>query len=184
MDEIVTTFITLKEMLNDRHIDTENLNHISDIELSVLAKTNPIFSIKILENLSVIYYLSSKFKISDLKKYIPDGGKVIIIFKEKINNLNIKNIKESAKNGLEIFMMKELMFNISKHYLVPKHEVIKDDELLKVIDVYKIKQKSQLPIILKSDPMARYHDINPGEIVKITRPSPSAGETIVYRYCV
>lgn len=49
-----------------------------------------------------------------------------------------------------------------------------------MMNIYQIKQKSQLPIILRTDPMAKYLDVKSGDVVKVTRISPSAGETIVY----
>lgn len=183
MNEVIRTFITLKEMLNDRKVDTSNLDCISDAELEIMYRTNKIFSIQVNENFKIIYYMNSKFKINDLKKLIDNEEKIIIIFKEKINNLNIKNLKEYEAN-IELFLIKELLINISKHTLVPKHEIIKDpEEISKILTQFQLKTKSQLPIILRSDPMARYLDIKSGDIVKITRNSPSAGEAIVYRYC-
>jgi DNA-directed RNA polymerase subunit H (RpoH/RPB5) len=183
-NDVVRTFITVKEMLGDRNIEIDNLDSISDNELTIMSKKFNIFSLDITPTFKIIYYLNNKFKINDLKKFIEDNDKIIIIFKEKINNLNIKNLKELNVVGLETFTIKELLFNISRHDLVPKHEIITDSEVKEMMDMYQIKQKSQLPIILRTDPMAKYLDVKSGDVVKVTRISPSAGETIVYRYCV
>ena len=184
MNEIVTSYITLKEMLIDRGVNNENLDAISNEELKIMAKTSKIFSLKVNDEMSVIYYTNPKFKINDLKKYLDDSKHIILIFKEKVNNLNIKNIKENTNVFVEIFMLKELQYNISRHILVPKHEIVHDQgEIDIILDTYQVK-KTQLPIIMKTDPMARYLDVKAGEIVKITRNSPSAGEAILYRYCV
>lgn len=183
-NDVVRTFITVKEMLGDRNIEIDNLDSISDNELTIMSKKFNIFSLDITPTFKIIYYLNNKFKINDLKKFIEDNDKIIIIFKEKINNLNIKNLKELNVVGLETFTIKELLFNISRHDLVPKHEIIDDSEVKEMMDMYQIKQKSQLPIILRTDPMAKYLDVKSGDVVKVTRISPSAGETIVYRYCV
>lgn len=183
-NDVVRTFITIKEMLSDRNIEIDNLDSISNEELTMMSKKFNIFSLDVSEHFKVIYYLNNKFKINDLKKFIEDNDKVIIIFKEKINNLNVKNLKELNIIGLETFTIKELLFNISKHELVPKHEIVKDDEIKEMMEMYQIKQKSQLPIILRTDPMAKYLDVKSGDVIKVTRISPSAGETIVYRYCV
>ena len=40
------------------------------------------------------------------------------------------------------------------------------------------------PLMLSSDPVARYHGLLPGAMVKITRPSPTAGECVLYRVVV
>lgn len=184
MNEVVKSYITLKEMFVDRGIETEMLNAISDVELNIMSKVNKIFSIQVNEKTKIVYYINSKFKIGDLKKYFIDDEHIILVFKEKINNLNIKNLKEQTNVTIEIFMMKELQYNISKHTLVPKHMIVHDsEEIDSILDTYRLK-KNQLPIILKADPMARYLDVKVGDIVKVTRNSPSAGEAIVYRFCV
>ena len=171
-------------MLMDRGVNIDNLDAISDAELRIMSKVNKIFSLQVNENLKIVYYTNNKFKILDLKKYFEDDGHIILVFKEKINNLNIKNLREQTNVYIEIFMLKELQFNISRHMLVPKHEIVHDEEEINtLLDTYQLK-RNQLPILLKTDPMARYLDVKAGDIVKITRNSPSAGEAILYRYCV
>lgn len=185
MNDVVKSYVTLREMLVDRQIDISNLDSISDLEIDIMTRTNKIFSFNVNDNFRIIYYMNPKFKINDLKKYFGDEEKIIIIFKEKINNLNIKNLKDFENINIEIFILKELLFNISKHTLVPKHEIVKDEaEINTIMETYQLKSKNQLPIILKTDPMSRYLDIKSGDIVKITRKSPSAGLAVMYRYCI
>ena len=81
--------------------------------------------------------------------------------------------------------MSELLFNISKHCLIPKHEPIRDDDAIQeIIARYSLKARQQLPLIFKTDPMARYLGLRPKELVKITRYTPAAGEYVIYRCCV
>lgn len=183
-NELIQSFVTLKEMLVDRGINIDRLNSISDKELDTMSKVHKIFSLDVSDKLKIVYHINTKFKINELKKFMNDDEHIIIVFKEKINNLNIKNMREQSNIQIEIFMMKALQYNISKHVLVPKHEIVKDtEEIDNLLNTYKLR-KNQLPIILHTDPMARYLNIKVGEIVKIIRSSPSAGEAIVYRYCV
>jgi DNA-directed RNA polymerases I, II, and III subunit RPABC1 len=112
-----------------------------------------------------------------------DNTRYIIIFKERINNLNMRNLKEHMP-GVEIFSLSEMMFNVSRHAYVPKHEIVSDpEEVAAVMTNYNIKQKAQFPVILRTDAMSKYLDIKIGDLVRITRPSVSAGESIVYRIC-
>lgn len=184
MNELIKSFVTLKEMLVDRGVDVSRLNSISDAELNIMSKSHKIFSVEVNDSMKIVYHINTKFKINELKKYLGENEHIIVVFKEKINNLNIRNMRDQNNVFIEIFMMKELQFNISRHMLVPKHEIMKnDDEIDKLLKTYNLK-KNQLPIILHSDPMARYLNVKVGDIVKITRDSPSAGIAIVYRYCV
>jgi len=72
---------------------------------------------------------------------------------------------------------------ILEHELVPKHEVLPPEEALKVLKKLGV-TPDKLPWIRASDPVARAIGAKPGDIVKITRKSPTAGEIVVYRYVV
>ncbi len=190
-NNIYRSFVTLKEMLTDQNQDISLLNNISNEELEIIHRqSDNIFQIFANDHLKIIYYLNTKFKFADLKKYIQskDNEKVtdiIIIFKEKINSFNPKNIDDFNNINLQTFIIKELLFNISKHSLVPRHEVVKDStEISKLVEHYNLKSKLQFPIILKTDPMAKYLNVQSGELVRVTRISPSSGESVLYRCCV
>jgi len=73
--------------------------------------------------------------------------------------------------------------DITKHRLVPKHEVLSPEEAKKVLETYGV-EPHQLPLLLSKDPVAKIIGAKPGDIVKITRKSPTAGEIVVYRYVV
>ena len=67
---------------------------------------------------------------------------------------------------------------------LPKHEIVPNDQHELLMKELYITQKSQFPLILYHyDPITRVVGAVPGDIIKITRPSPSAGEYIIYRYC-
>jgi DNA-directed RNA polymerase subunit H (RpoH/RPB5) len=85
---------------------------------------------------------------------------------------------------LSVFMFSDLHFNPTKHHLVDKHTKLNKDEIKDLMTHYNIKSKTQLPIILKSDPIARWLGIRPGDIVKIDRYNPNSGLTYYYRACV
>ena len=76
---------------------------------------------------------------------------------------------------------KEAKLDISKHELVPKHTIITKEEAEELRKKYKI-ELYQLPYIKSSDPVARMIDAKPGDVVKILRKSPTAGEAVAYRY--
>jgi DNA-directed RNA polymerase subunit H len=74
-------------------------------------------------------------------------------------------------------------FNILKHELVPRHIILSSQEAEELLSKYHIKPY-QLPYIKASDPAARAIGAKPGDIIKIVRKSPTAGESLYYRYVV
>ena len=74
-------------------------------------------------------------------------------------------------------------FDVMKHDLVPRHELLSDEEARGIIERYGV-TPDQLPKISANDPVARAVRAKPGQIVKIKRKSPTAGEAVAYRYVV
>ena len=72
---------------------------------------------------------------------------------------------------------------IPDHIYVPKHEIINKDEAEKVLEKYHTKP-TEMPLIFVSDPAIRGLGVKPGDMIKITRKSPTAGESLYYRYVV
>lgn len=173
----------LIEMLEDRGIKTG----LSPAGALDLIGSNPNYFEFLIDKTKVVYYLTSKFKWADLKKSFEEEATYdlyVLVVREKPTQNNLKFIN-ATKLPIQIFELRELQFNISKHSLVPKHELISDKtEVDSIIKENNLKSKHQLPIILKTDPMAKYLNLKTGDIIKITRVSPTAGEYIVYRCCL
>jgi len=74
-------------------------------------------------------------------------------------------------------------FDIRLHVLVPKHEVLPKEEAREVLERYKV-APHQLPLIKSTDPAAKAIGAKHGDIIKITRNSPTAGKAIAYRYVI
>ena len=71
-------------------------------------------------------------------------------------------------------------YDISKHTLVPKHTKLSEKEKEIILNKYNI-SVTQLPRILKNDSAIKDLKLKQGDVVKITRQSPTAGEIIFYR---
>uniref|UniRef100_A0A6C0IXS7 RNA polymerase subunit H/Rpb5 C-terminal domain-containing protein n=1 Tax=viral metagenome TaxID=1070528 RepID=A0A6C0IXS7_9ZZZZ len=90
---------------------------------------------------------------------------------------------EKNNRNVQIFHINRLIFNITKHHLVPKHEVLNTDEKIFIKKKLLLSNYEQLPIILTTDVIAKYHNMKHGDVCKIYRPSKNAGHHICYRYC-
>jgi len=72
--------------------------------------------------------------------------------------------------------------DVSKHVLVPKHEIVSEEEKAQLIKMYG--SLKNFPRILSSDPQVKLLGAKPGDVIKIVRKSEVAGETIYYRVVI
>jgi DNA-directed RNA polymerase I, II, and III subunit RPABC1 len=101
---------------------------------------------------------------------------IIYVVKNKPNTFVYKEIKEND----EIFLSSELVFNRTKHRLVPKHVLLNEAEKKDVLSTYDCRD-TQIPRMVFTDYVARYYGAKQGSMFKIYRPSPSSGVYITYR---
>ena len=80
-------------------------------------------------------------------------------------------------------MKKKVAINIFENELVPKHEILSEEEKKKLLERHGIKEK-ELPKILESDPAVRALGAKKGDVIRITRKSQTAGEYYYYRLVV
>ncbi len=73
-----------------------------------------------------------------------------------------------------------MKMDILKHELVPHHEILTEEEAEKLLKTYNLR-KEQLPRILVDDPVVKAIKAKEGDIIKIVRRSPTAGESVMYR---
>lgn len=146
---------TLNEMMTDRgfvlkdniaHCDTQTI-HVKILDLKKIGKK---------ELLAVI----DEMEEEDIKH-------LILVIPQKLTPLALQELNNTSYE-IEIFLYKELLFNITRHYLQPKMKILTIEEKKSLIR--QIKQ-SQLPIIVKTDPVCKYFNAKPGMIFKFERPS-------------
>ncbi len=76
--------------------------------------------------------------------------------------------------------MKKPKFKIDKHILTPKHSKLSDKDKVQLLERYKITDK-ELPKISSNDAAVKELDPKVGDVIKIIRKSPTAGQSIFYR---
>jgi DNA-directed RNA polymerase I, II, and III subunit RPABC1 len=111
--------------------------------------------------------------------------RAIIVVKVNLTPFAKAAVKEMSLRGyrVEYFRDSELLVDITEHKLVPEHIVLTNQQKLELLERYRLKP-SQLPRIQLTDPIARYYGLKHQQVVKIIRPSETAGRYVTYRICV
>ena len=86
----------------------------------------------------------------------------------------LSNLDSSGKVKVSLFPMDNFKFCLIEHRLVKIHQKVKKDEAIKIKEKY---GGDRLPVILSSDPIARYYNFRSGDIISVVR----KGGSIVYR---
>ena len=73
--------------------------------------------------------------------------------------------------------------NQIEHEFVPLHERISEEETEQLLQEYGIK-RLHLPKINLTDPAIKKSGVDRGDVIKITRKSPTAGTTTYYRVVI
>jgi DNA-directed RNA polymerase I, II, and III subunit RPABC1 len=113
---------------------------------------------------------------------------VVVIVLEDVADVfhaSALNTLIGEKCHIRFFKAHNLIFDPRDHVLVPPHTKVPASEHAEFLKQRYISSKANLPIIrFHEDMIARIMGLVPGDIVKITRPSPSAGIYEVYRVCM
>lgn len=189
--DIRRCWATLKDMIADRGLDAPELLAISAEDMSAAAAGKLVFHLDAPSiRCRFVFELGARFKSSNIKKLLEktDGiDTFMLIVREAPTSTALKGLEATAGKGkcIELFRLDELQYNVSRHQLVPPHIAVRDEAtILSVLEKYQLRNRWHLPLILTSDPMARYLGLKHGELVRIDRPSPSAGSYTLYRCCM
>jgi DNA-directed RNA polymerase I, II, and III subunit RPABC1 len=123
----------------------------------------------------------------------PKTTEVIIIYKmlDKMSAENTESYDKAAleawaknKFKIQFFPITRLVNNPMKHVLQPKFEIVSEEQKKIVMKECYARDLSQFPFIkFHNDAVARFMGLVPGQMVKITSASPTAGEYVKYRVC-
>tara|TARA_B100000900_G_C20555368_1_gene706585 strand:- start:737 stop:1492 length:756 start_codon:yes stop_codon:yes gene_type:complete len=143
-----------------------------DKEDSLLVIINEPVSDNITDNIETTY----KAGLSELKSGInPELTKEMKTSNFEVGIQYFRNI--------HIFHIDTLIHNLLQHTLVPQHIPIRHKQEIQKILSETNAELYQLPVILRTDPIAKLVRLCPGDICKIIRTSEKCGESVYYRVC-
>lgn len=189
---------TTLELLEDRDYEvSEELKNISYYDFKELFDKNKLdFLVDHKDEkdkqLYVYHHIDtknfSKKDLVNLGKMIKDDyptkiTNVILIVDDNPTSQITKELTTQEYKNFEIFLLKELLINISKHKYQPKFEILTKEESEKVFKENGFNAVN-CPTMLSTDPIAKYYGMKTGQLIKITRHSATTGESIYYRIVV
>jgi DNA-directed RNA polymerase subunit H len=155
------------------------------------------------ERTIVKYHLNKKINIKQVdslvngiyEKYKLNGTKDCLIIMN-INEILIKpeklhddKVTQIVNNYLldnkfvQIYGLKNFMFNISKHILQPKHTILTNEQVKEVLTRFNLKLVN-MPKITRENPMAKYIGARPNQVIQIERFNQTTGINMYYRLVI
>jgi DNA-directed RNA polymerase subunit H len=206
IDNVYRSRMTLLDILEERGYNVEKYRKFSPAEATAAATAFPSLSFKVSKKddetkvCDVRYANISRQKLDTFFDDIDDDDtentEVIVMMMNPVADahhvvalkqymkMKESGEKERRKLRVSFFSIEMLVINPMKHVLVPKHQIVPQEYHKELMESLYVTSKSKFPEIkFHIDPIARCIGAVPGDIVKITRPSSSAGEAIVYRVC-
>ena len=176
---------TLGQMLEDRGDVGNKLLQLTEDEIvSKLDESVVRFDTGTCDVILFTYKLNS----TDLAKAAANTSEqrrmqCILVTMEPLISVHTKAVSTHFGLEVETFVLPFLVLNVSRHFLVPKHEVVERQDVAAIFSKLSLTSMSQLPCIESRDPMAKYIRARPGDLVRVTRLCPTAGTQVAYRYC-
>ena len=206
IDNVYRSRMTLLDILEERGYNVEKYRKFSPAQATAAATAFPSLSFKVTKKddetkvCDVRYANISRQKLDTFFDDIDDDDtentEVIVMMTGPVADahhvialkqymkMKESGEKERRKLRVSFFSIEMLVINPLKHVLVPKHQIVDPAYHKELMESLYVTSKSKFPEIkFHIDPIARCIGAVPGDIVKITRPSSSAGEAIIYRVC-
>lgn len=195
---------TLLKLLADRGYNTKPYEKFGPIEIAAMAAagvqsftmdlertdtSEPITKCRVVYSINRVKNRLSSFVDEQVEDTVdPATTEMIVVLLEPVvesfHTEALKAYVNKKKLRISFFQAHTIVNNPMKHISQPKFDKMPTSEHAEFLRKNRIKTMAHLPIIrFHEDMVARIMGLLPGDIVKITRPSPSAGEYISYRVC-
>jgi len=193
---------TVVELLEYQGYNIDNYMTFSINEIDAMYKNSQLdFLVNHQNNNTktyIKYFLQSKqIKPNVLDEFIEElfhietvltkNDTLLIIIEDEPNDTIITKIKYLYdKMGIFVVLhrINRLQFNILNHSLVPKCEILDDEEVQQLQKTYNITDIKKIPEISRFDPQALAMSLRPGQICKFDRNSATSMNYTYYRICI
>jgi DNA-directed RNA polymerase subunit H (RpoH/RPB5) len=158
----------------DKHFNTLNVKSSELIDTTTIIHNDKKIVIKFYD--IKLNSLKNDREIDTFFSKYPDYHKILIV-----SDIAPKTQKQinNTKN-FEVFKIIEIIRDITKHHLVPDHEILNKTDAENFMSEYNFK-KIDIGRIYIDDPMARYLYAQKDDIIRIIRPSIYSGYSTNYR---
>jgi DNA-directed RNA polymerase I, II, and III subunit RPABC1 len=199
---------TLLKLLADRGYNTKPFEKFGPIEVAAMAaagansfrmdlkrtdSSSPITNCRVVYSINRVKnrlpsFIDEQIDAESDDAVDPATTELIIILLEPV----VESFHAAALNAyinkkklrISFFQAHTIVNNPMEHISQPKFEKMLSSDQAEFLRTNMIKSIGNLPLIrFHEDMVARIMGLLPGDIVKITRPSPSAGEYVSYRVC-
>ena len=193
---------TLVEILTEKGYKTDDYSTFSINEVDAMYKNTQLDMLlthsKNSRKVYIKYYLKAKqIKKPDLDDIIEDlyfienvltkEDCLIIVTEDEPNDTIVAKINYLYEHDgifIVIHNIKRLQYNILKHTLVPKANILSNAEVETLKQRFNLMSVKQLPEVSRFDPQSLAICLRPGEVCKYDRKSATALNTEYYRVCV
>ena len=116
--------------------------------------------------------------VRDLSAHIADTTHALIVYVDTITSHAREEVRRLADGvrTIETFDLSTLQFNLMDHICVPPHKAMLPREVRGLGLV-----SEHLPDLLRTDPVARWHNWSPGTVVRTTMANPEGHGFYEYR---
>jgi len=193
---------TIVELLEYQGYNIDNHMTFSINEIDAMYKNKQLDFLVTHQNNNtktyIKYFLDSKqIKPNVLDEFIDElfhietvltkDDTLLIIVEDEPNDTIITKVKYLYdKMGIFVVLHRitRLQFNILNHNLVPKCEILDDEEVQQLQKTYNITDIKKIPEISRFDPQALAMSLRPGQICKFDRNSATSMNYTYYRICI
>lgn len=132
------------------------------------------------QDIIIWYYGNDKLNIDAVKDFLiildnMNARHGIIVYQGTVTSSTKKVLDHMYKHKIELFSYFEFMFDITEHMYYCPHRKLSSTEAEEIKKSF----GTQLPVILKTDPIAKYFQFYKNDIIEIIRKNNSIAYRIV-----